>query len=129
MENEANKIIKQAGLKITPGRVAILGYLINTENPVSAEAIFKQLDRKFDLVTIYRNLASFAEKGIVFQEAIDRSDRYYYAKAEHHHIVCRSCHTVACVPCTHVLKKVNNFTKVTHQFILRGLCAKCSAKQ
>jgi len=121
-------IIKKFGLKITPARVDILSLLSGDETPISTELIYKKLKEKYDLATIYRNMSIFVQKGAVFLETIGHSDRYYLSNSEHHHIVCRSCDAVSCIPCEHKggKLKVKGFSDVSHRLLLTGLCKKCS---
>lgn len=126
-EQDAVNIIKKFGLKLTPARIDILKLLSKDETPISAELIHKKLRGKYDLATIYRNMSIFVQRGVVFLEAIGHSDRYYLSNSEHHHIVCRSCDIVECLPCEHHEEKINvkGFTDVSHNLVLTGLCKKC----
>jgi Fur family ferric uptake transcriptional regulator len=58
--------LREAGLRITQPRIAILGVLIARGQPVSIEQIHGELrTRSCDLVTVYRCLAAFEEIGLV----------------------------------------------------------------
>lgn len=58
--------LREAGLRITQPRIAILGVLIARAQPVSIEQIHAELrTRSCDLVTVYRCLAAFEEIGLV----------------------------------------------------------------
>ncbi len=58
--------LREAGLRITQPRIAILGVLIARGQPVSIEQIHNELrNRSCDLVTVYRCLAAFEEIGLV----------------------------------------------------------------
>jgi Fur family ferric uptake transcriptional regulator len=58
--------LREAGLRITQPRIAILGVLIARGHPVSIEQIHGELrNRSCDLVTVYRCLAAFEEIGLV----------------------------------------------------------------
>src|SRR3989338_6036144 len=94
-------ILRQKQLKATPGRLAMLKCLAANRRPISAETIHARLKQRVDLVTIYRNLETFERAGIVFRETIGKTDCFYLADTPHHHIVCRSCEAVVCVPCDH----------------------------
>ena len=122
MEN----ILRQNKLKVTPGRLAILKYLSANRRPVSAETIHAKLRQRADLVTIYRNLEAFERAGIVFRETIGKTDCFYLADTPHHHIVCRHCEAISCLPCDHTTFSVPNFKNVTHQLVLTGTCKACA---
>jgi len=58
--------LREAGLRITQPRIAILGALIARGQPMSIEQIHGELrQRSCDLVTVYRCLAAFEEIGLV----------------------------------------------------------------
>jgi Fur family transcriptional regulator, ferric uptake regulator len=58
--------LREAGLRITQPRIAILGVLIARGQPMSIEQIHGELrNRSCDLVTVYRCLAAFEEIGLV----------------------------------------------------------------
>ena len=62
------KLLKKNNLKVTPGRIDILNLLSLGDAPKTAETIYKSLKKKYDLVTVYRNLESFEKKGLLFKE-------------------------------------------------------------
>lgn len=121
MEN----IIKNKGLKVTPGRIDILGCLNKDNRPKTAEEIYKKLSQRYDLATIYRNLETFEKKGVIFKESVDKKDYYYLAESKHHHIVCRLCKKMQCIPCSHQKFNIKNFTNIKHQLLLTGVCNEC----
>jgi Fur family ferric uptake transcriptional regulator len=81
--------LREAGLRITQPRIAILGVLISRNQPVSIEQIHNELkNRSCDLVTVYRCLAAFEEIGLVrrsffhngtsLYQLADRKDNAYH---------------------------------------------------
>jgi Fe2+ or Zn2+ uptake regulation protein len=87
--------LQKADLKVTGARLAVLGYLGQTSKPLDADAIFNHLKAehdKVDMVTVYRILESFRQKGLItrleFQEG---KFRYEMAGDEHHHLICEQC--------------------------------------
>src|SRR3989344_775366 len=120
------KLLKKNNLKVTPGRIDILNLLSLGDAPKTAETIYKSLKKKYDLVTVYRNLESFEKKGLLFKETAGKKDYYYLASSPHHHIVCRNCQKMESVPCSHQQFTAKNFTEITHQLLLTGVCRQCS---
>lgn len=58
--------LREAGLRITQPRIAIISVLIARSQPVSIEQIHAELNNKScDLVTVYRCLGAFEEIGLV----------------------------------------------------------------
>lgn len=83
-------ILRSAGLRATPQRLALLLALGNAKRPQTAEELHAKADA--DLVTIYRNLQSLAKAGVVHEVRFkDASVRYELSHGHHHHIVCTSC--------------------------------------
>ncbi len=87
-------VLKKHGLKATPRRLQILT-LFNEQGckPMDAESVFKKFKgNAIDLVTVYRTLTSFAEKGILKRVDVHKDSIYYeFAEHHHHHIVCTVC--------------------------------------
>ena len=119
------KILNKYGLKNTACRQAILDILSKSHQPIAAETIRQKLKNRYNLVTIYRNLSAFEQKGMIFKENINRIDCYYMDDAQHHHVVCNNCGKMECIPCTHDQLKIKNFINVKHQLVLTGTCQKC----
>jgi Fe2+ or Zn2+ uptake regulation protein len=92
---------------------------------MTVETMHQKLKQRFDLVTMYRNAEAFAKVGMLFKETIGRTDYYYLAAHQHHHIVCRSCNTMECLPCDHTVIRVPHFKNITHQLVLTGVCDHC----
>jgi Fe2+ or Zn2+ uptake regulation protein len=89
----AETMLKEAKLRATPKRVALLKALQGAKSPRTAEELHTNV--KSDLVTIYRNLQSLAQAGLVNEVRFkDSSVRYELSHGHHHHIVCTSCGTV-----------------------------------
>ncbi|MCU0791289.1 MAG: transcriptional repressor [Opitutaceae bacterium] len=64
--NAACARLREAGLRITQPRIAIITALLKQAQPVSIEQIHEELDKQScDLVTVYRCLAAFEEIGLV----------------------------------------------------------------
>ncbi|MFH0804866.1 MAG: hypothetical protein V1916_01575, partial [Patescibacteria group bacterium] len=54
---------------------------------------------------------------------------YYLAPAEHHHVVCRRCHRVECVPCHVEFRAPRSFRDIDHRLSLTGTCTSCAASR
>ncbi len=131
---DIHKILKDAKLKITPTRIAVLERLHNSHKPLSVADLMKQL-KNIDSVTLYRTLESFADKKIIARILISQDRAHYeFVHHHHHHIVCTGCGAVADIPhCdTDVLEKTalkhaKNFAQISsHSLEYFGLCKKCA---
>ena len=63
---EVKEVLRGAGLKVTPIRVAILEFLKKSHGPFTVQQIFQKLKsnkklKSLDLATIYRNMEKFVE--------------------------------------------------------------------
>ena len=118
--------IREAGYKLTKPRKMVLDFLSKKHIPYSPKDIYQKLKKQIDLVSIYRALRIFTRLGIVYKEKIEGEYQYYLADSQHHHITCRKCSKIECVPCNHLFKNIKNFTKIIHELSLSGLCHKCA---
>lgn len=121
--------LKKAGLKLTVPRLLILDVLEKAKKPLSAKEVHQKIKNKVDLASVYRALKAFEKAGVAYIEPLLLVDLYYLAFSRHHHIRCRVCQILACVPCSHVITKVKGFTEIEHQMILTGLCENCRNKE
>lgn len=132
-------LLKQYGLKSTPGRVHLLETLLNSPHPLSVEKIFYETKKIVDLSTVYRTLNEFVTKGIVNAVSIEKDKLLYemhHGRPHHHHIVCTTCSNVEDVTLCEldqlsrkILSKSQNFTNITkHSLEFFGVCNKCSKK-
>lgn len=134
MKNESYKrLLEQKGLKKTKVRLALLQHFMNMEHALSYNDLQAALVKEVDKSTLYRNLASFEQAGII-HSINDNSGIAKYAfgepplqGSEHAHFVCECCETVYCMeeraPLQLNVPKGFKTNKV--QTILRGICADC----
>lgn len=118
--------IKEFGHKITYQRMEVLRILIKHEELLTAKRLHLKLKNRIDLASVYRTLNLFKELKIIFEEKISDQSFYYLSEHPHHHIMCRICGHIQCVPCQQEIPKIKNFTKISHQIALKGICKKCN---
>ncbi|HJV67023.1 MAG TPA: transcriptional repressor [Geomonas sp.] len=132
--------LKEAGMKATPKRLAILDMLDGEHCYASPEELWKRLRDKFDrlgLPTVYRNLEELAESGVISKVIHPNRQLYYYFcrnREHHHHFVCLSCRKVEDIPSCgiealerEVIQK-NGGRVLSHILQLNGLCGGCAGK-
>lgn len=86
--------LRDAGLRVTPGRVALLRALANEPKPVPVEMLAKALKGALNHVTLYRALEAFESAGIVTRAGLGHEHAHYellLGRPHHHHAVCKSC--------------------------------------
>lgn len=88
-------LLKDFGLKATPQRVCILKILQKHEHP-NMDKLYKEVKDKYpsiSLATVYKNLNTMIECGLVVEVNIPNHKTSYYDIYEdpHIHIVCSRC--------------------------------------
>ncbi len=130
--------LKDFGLKSTKSREKILRIIESSDEPLTAEQIYKLLnDNDINLSTVYRTLTSFSEESIIHKE-IDNNGiaLYMIIKQEHRHVlVCIKCGKhIYLKNCPYELanQKIleeNNFLVENHNIEIYGLCENCQRKR
>lgn len=88
--------LRQAGLRLTPQRLAIARSLAGNRNHPTAQALHKGLRARFpslSLATVYNTLDRLAGLGLVFElgQAPDGSVHYDADPTPHFNLICTSC--------------------------------------
>lgn len=91
-EQELDRALRDAGLRVTRQRTAIVQVLADAEDHPDAHEVRRRAARIEDTVsiaTVYRTLAALSEKGVVLRHAFDGAPaRFETADAPHHdHII------------------------------------------
>ncbi len=141
MENEeleqCRAMIRDAGLRATASRLAVLALLLSEEAALSHAEVSEYLrTASWDRATLYRNLVDMTEVGILRRvELGDHTWRFEVRDAEHQgdehpHFVCSECGTVECLPDVEFRtssRKVPQAIRAKNVEVqLRGVCDDCS---
>ena len=134
--DSAAYILSQAGLKRTPGRIALINLLLASPHPLTHQEIAGRLKNiQLNSVTIYRSLHVFLRAGIVHRvESGDRTWRFAICGCGsrghcHPHFICKQCGKVECLsgaalPAPGPLRP--GYVVEDQEVYLRGRCARCS---
>jgi Fe2+ or Zn2+ uptake regulation protein len=129
--------LRQAGLRATKPRLAVLGALEDVREHKSADELVSLLrERDVDIPrsSVYNVLADLSAAGLIMHTELgSRGDRYEASSAWHHHLVCRGCGAVVDVPClvgSHPCLEITVDGAYIEQadVVFRGLCAACVAE-
>lgn len=99
-------LVRRAGLKCTPARLAVLQWLAESRGPSTHAEIHEALAaRGFDRATIYRNLHDLRDRRLVSRvEVGDQAARFELARTDAHghdvahpHFLCDACGDVLCL--------------------------------
>lgn len=131
------QLLREAGLRATPGRRALLRILEEETRPVTVQALEKRMKGALNHVTVYRALEALAASGIVTRVNLEHDHAHYEliaGRPHHHHAICRDCGLIEDIEVPHPPspeKEAQKRTK-TFAFIERysleffGLCRSCA---
>ena len=132
------RLIREAGLRCTAARLAVLAQLGRSKGPIShADLAILIAPLGFDRATVYRNLVEMAEAGILAR--IDLGDHVWRFELrgesagqskDHPHFLCTECGDISCLPGVEVKIKPARGKKPTigevTAILLKGLCSHCA---
>ena len=135
----AREQLQQAELKVTGARLAVLSYLTHSDKPLDADSIYQHLKREHDevdMVTIYRILDSFYQKGLVKRlEFGEGKFRYEKMGEDHHHLICENCGRIEDMSDCNItelekeITKKKGFLVTRHSLEFYGTCTTCRNKE
>lgn len=135
-KKEAAQILKKLGFKRTPGRIALLSLLLETDAPLTQQEISDHLYEEMNYVNIYRSLDAFVKAGIVHRvETGEKNWRFAICTCGsrghcHPHFICQECGKTEClggVPMPEVSLSDSGYVIYEQEMYLKGLCGSCSS--
>lgn len=138
MASKTEHIIKGHGLRLTDQRLTLVKIFQEAEHALNYKELSSKLPSSFDRVTIYRNLKSFEEKGLI--HAIPNADgELHYAlckheheeqhdHASHAHFKCTSCDRIECLD-DNINFQPNvpkGYHTESYRLMISGLCRDCN---
>lgn len=132
--------LKERGGRITHQRLTIIDVLLNAEEAQTANRLLmevEKIDPSIGLDTIYRNLNTLVELGIINQigGSGKKGSKFELSDGHHHHIVCTQCGVMEKLNHCPIneeifMNEVNQtgFILNTHRLELFGLCEECQKK-
>ncbi len=133
---EIRQLVREAGLRCTASRVAVLRELRKSKSPVTHADVAENLaDVGFDKATVYRNLIDLAEVGLASRTELgdhvwrfEARDPSKPEEAEHPHFVCIDCGSVTCLSDgglnSTTRREAADIGQVT-EILLKGRCKSC----
>jgi Fe2+ or Zn2+ uptake regulation protein len=129
--------IREAGLRVTPQRMAVAEYMGRTRSHPSAEEVHQAVRKILPMVslsTIYKTLDLLRERGMVSEVATGSGSRYDGRNVPHINLVCERCGRIEDVEGEFVhdlLHSVADSTEyaVNGCFEMRGRCGRCRARR
>ena len=127
--------IRAAGARITTPKRAVIAALLSNDRHRTAEQLAVHVQRSHPDVhtsTIYRNLHSLEELGVVEHVHLGHGPAVYHlTDRAHHHLVCDSCGQVQEVPdsaLAGIVRKLEtefHFAASPRHFAIAGRCKAC----
>lgn len=137
LEASARSWLSQNGLRLTRGRIAIVGELLTAPAPLTLSELHTRLKvQKCDFATVFRFIRILEKKKLALRHAWnDRQPHYELGGLphghHHHHLICKSCRRVeeieACTVTTleRELARQKGYSDVSHSLEFFGVCPDC----
>ncbi|HOU99103.1 MAG TPA: transcriptional repressor [Bacteroidales bacterium] len=127
----AAKILVKKGLSVTEIREKLIQLFLISKKPLSKTFIDEKAKEWADRVSVYRNLLTLCEKGILRKISSEEGGVYLLVnqkeKKQHMHFQCRHCHQVYCFTNIEISPNMLpvDFKVENIEFTATGLCNKC----
>ena len=128
--------LRQAGLRLTPQRLAICRLLATTDRHPTAQMIFDELRAEYpsmSLATVYNTLDVLVQLNMIHSlgSAGDDAEHYDGNTDPHINLACISCHRVIDLESPHVqtleqeVAENSGYHLLGARFMYYGLCPEC----
>ncbi len=132
--------LQQAGMRVTPQRVAICELLVNSKEHPTAAMIYDELKPRFaslSLATVYNTLDALVKLGAVnvLGHAGDDTVHYDADTEPHVNLACIACSRIIDIPSEHVthldaeITAASGYKLLGARVLYYGLCPECQKKQ
>ncbi|NCC82681.1 MAG: transcriptional repressor [Clostridia bacterium] len=133
--------LRRNGLRNTKCRTAILDILEQSDQPVAADRLFRELNEKditMSFSTVYRTLEALTDKKLVTKLIIAGEDKalFEYNRMGHrHYLICLGCKRILAIEhCPlegyeETLKKETDYVISGHKLNIYGYCPDCQKNE
>lgn len=133
------RALRNSGLRLTHQRLEVVRAIALTDEHPDVESIYRHVQARvptISLDTIYRTLATLADRGLLVRvSSVTGPTRYDANTSRHHHFVCTRCGMIRDVndseldavqapPSTTQIGSVESI-----EIQLRGVCAECARQE
>lgn len=135
---QVDDLLKSGGLKKTRQREAILNAILDRERPFTVGELREGMKSRFDLVTMYRVLEQFQDRGLVRRVAGKSGGKTYEHSCARHpvhpHFTCERCRRIICLDALkgHDTARLREYAREHSvqdvSVSLSGLCGRCRSK-
>lgn len=132
--DRASILLRRAGLRVTPQRIAVLETLATGRHLVTCQQVWRRARRRtaaLGLVTAYRILERMRERGLVEHVDIRGVAHFGLADRHHEHAICERCGAIEATDRC-LLESIagmrlrgSGFLVQAHRLDLLGVCQAC----
>lgn len=127
-------LLRQHDLSVTPFRIKLLKLLTKVHVPLSVQKLADEFGESVDKVTLYRNLETFEQVGLICRMYFNGQEALYeqrFTDHHHHHLICTNCGKIEDVPgCSIEAPRTGSGFRIHHHHVeFYGLCHQCALKQ
>jgi len=135
MQTKIINLLKEYGLKVTPQRITLLSTIEN-KGHANIDEIYNEVKishPSISLATVYKNITSLIEKGLLKELPITNSkSKYEIIKEQHSHFICQKCGQIDDITLDvdiqkdcNSLAQNSNFKIGNIELNIYGICKKC----
>jgi Fur family ferric uptake transcriptional regulator len=134
-QGEIEQRVRSAGLRVTPGRIAVLASLETAphSDAESLSRVLREVIPSLSVQSVHNVLGDLTAAGLIRRIAPAGSPALYERRTgdNHHHVVCTNCGAVGDVDCVHgeapclTPSNTNGFVVDTAEVTFWGLCPAC----
>jgi Fe2+ or Zn2+ uptake regulation protein len=88
MDSRLPQLLRAYGIQPSAQRVAVAGYVLDTQEHPTAEQVFERVRDKFPVIsraTIYNTLKTFVERGLLREMTLHEGRTVYDPNLQRHH--------------------------------------------
>jgi len=130
-------LLREAHLKATPGRIALLELLAKESKPLAVHQIEERMNGALNHVTLYRALEALEKARLVTRINLEHEHAHFelaVGRPHHHHAVCSECGLVEDIEILHsktleidAVKQAKAFARINRYSLeFFGLCKRCA---
>lgn len=128
---------REAGMKVTPQRMAVYSMLVHTDSHPSAEEVYHSIRKQVPAVslgTVYKILDMLHEHGFLLKVATQNQTARFDARVDfHHHALCDDCGKLLDISGNldaALLAQASavNFVPSACEVLFHGRCQECAEK-
>lgn len=130
-------LLRDNGLRATPGRIQLLEILSKESLPLPVERLKEKLKERLDTVTVYRTLEALRSAGLVERTDLQHGHAHYeltHGRPHHHHAICRTCGLIEDIEVPHTKDPAKDAASSAQKFSsidsyaleFFGTCTRCA---